>query len=107
MSSGELANQSFISQYRQASTVLSVGSIRQQFSIRGNIEMSLFSSAFIRDVANHLAVGNEGVSDEDYLPDVQFVNGAYLFLASEKGERILLENFKTQRYCVLVYQSFI
>ena len=35
--------------------------------------------------------------DEGDPPDVQFVNSCYLFLASEKGEKILRENYETQR----------
>ena len=77
--------------YKRASTGLSVGSIRQQFSIDGNIEMSLFSSGFIRNVGEYLSI--EGDEDE---ADVQFVNSGYLFLATESGVPILRENHSLQ-----------
>ena len=31
-------------------------------------------------------------------PDVQFVEGGYLFLASNEGEQTMRENFETQRF---------
>ena len=57
--------------------------------------MSMYSCDFIRDIVEHLGV--EG-SDP---PDVQFVEGGYLFLASSEGEGILRENHGMQR-CVCV-----
>lgn len=77
-------------QYEQASTPLSVGSIRQQFSIPANIQLSMYSSHFIQNIATHLLV--EG-SDP---PDVQFVPGSYVFLATAEGEKNLRENHRTQ-----------
>ena len=78
-------------QYEEASTPLSVGSIRQQFSLKENIQMSLHSHAFIKNIPQHLHVdGNDP-------PDVQYVDGSYLFLASERGEKILRENYEIQR----------
>jgi len=74
--------------------VLSVGSIRQQFSVEGNVQMSMYSSNFIKEIGKHLQV--EGCDP----PDVQFVEGGYLFLASELGEDVMRENFETQRYPV-------
>ena len=35
--------------------------------------------------------------DGDDPPDVQFVDSCYLFLASQRGERTLRENYETQR----------
>ena len=80
-----------IFQYERAATVLSVGGIRQQFSTRGNIEMSMYSCDFIKNIGQHL-----GIEGEDP-PDVQFVEGGYLFLASQAGERVLRENCALQR----------
>lgn len=37
-------------QYSRASTVLSVGGIRQQFSVPENIQLSLFSIEFLRNI---------------------------------------------------------
>eukprot|EP00731_Ephydatia_muelleri_P015192 Em0008g912a len=82
--------------YTRASTVRSVGSIRQQFSVRGNIKMSLHSVGFIKELAKHLGVEGE------VPPDVQFVEGGYLFLASEGGEQTLRDNFETQSLKFLI-----
>ena len=43
-------------QYTQAATVLSVGGLRQQFSLEENIEMSLFTADFIRNIKEHLSI---------------------------------------------------
>ncbi|XP_032328267.1 FAD-dependent oxidoreductase domain-containing protein 1 isoform X2 [Camelus ferus] len=76
--------------YSQASTVLSVGGIRQQFSLPENIQLSLFSVEFLRNI-NYLAV----VDDPPL--DLQFNPSGYLFLASEKGAATMENNVKVQR----------
>ena len=76
--------------YTRASTVLSVGGLRQQFSLPENIQMSLYGAEFLRKSSELLAVG--GVK----APDVQFQPHGYLFLASEKGAQQLAENHKLQ-----------
>jgi sarcosine oxidase len=76
--------------YAEASTALSVGSVRQQFSTPENIHMSLFGAAFIARIGEHLAVEGEA-------PEVGWHDGAYLFLASEKGRPILEANHAVQR----------
>ncbi|KAM9299097.1 FAD-dependent oxidoreductase domain-containing protein 1 [Gastrophryne carolinensis] len=77
--------------YSRASTVLSAGGIRQQFSRPENIQMSLFGAHFLRNINEYL-----GVVGEDAI-DVQFNPSGYLFLASEKGAEVLQENHKIQR----------
>ncbi|GLH06196.1 FAD oxidoreductase [Gryllus bimaculatus] len=77
--------------YTSASTVLSVGGIRQQFSVPESIQMSLFGAEFLRNVKKHLYV--EGHDP----PDVQFTPTGYLFLATEKGATQLEENYKLQQ----------
>ncbi|XP_040182120.1 FAD-dependent oxidoreductase domain-containing protein 1 [Rana temporaria] len=77
--------------YSQASTVLSAGGIRQQFSRPENIEMSIFGAHFLRNINDYL-----GVMNEDPI-DIQFNPSGYLFLSSEKGAEILEQNYKTQR----------
>nr|KAF6311756.1 FAD dependent oxidoreductase domain containing 1 [Pipistrellus kuhlii] len=77
--------------YSQASTGLSVGGIRQQFSLPENIQLSLFSVDFLRNINEYLAVVN------DPPLDVQFNPSGYLFLASEKGAAIMENNVKVQR----------
>ena len=53
--------------------------------------MSMYSCDFVKNIGQHL-----GIEGEDP-PDVQFVEGGYLFLASEAGEEIMRENYVTQR----------
>jgi FAD-dependent oxidoreductase domain-containing protein 1 len=65
--------------YAQASSALSAGSVRQQFSQPVNIAMSLFGHAFLAQ-----------------LPQVGLVNKGYLFLASAAGQAVLRENYVTQ-----------
>ncbi|XP_065737540.1 FAD-dependent oxidoreductase domain-containing protein 1 isoform X7 [Phocoena phocoena] len=77
--------------YSQASTVLSVGGIRQQFSLPENIQLSLFSVEFLRNINEYLAV----VDDPPL--DLQFNPSGYLFLASEEGATIMENNVKVQR----------
>ncbi|XP_017106978.2 FAD-dependent oxidoreductase domain-containing protein 1 [Drosophila bipectinata] len=71
--------------YTSASTVLSVGGVRQQFSLAENIQMSLYGYDFIVNSQKHL-----GDVDVCYQP-----NG-YLILASDKGADILAQNSKLQ-----------
>jgi len=77
--------------YAEASTALSVGGIRQQFSLEENIRMSLFGAEFLRNIKQHLSV--EGHDP----PDVQFTPYGYLLLATEKGAQQLEENACLQR----------
>jgi glycine/D-amino acid oxidase-like deaminating enzyme len=76
--------------YKMASTPLSVGSIRQQFSIEGNVRMSQYSADFIKNVDTHLSVPGEDPAD------CSFVEGGYLFLASDAGLPTLKENHALQ-----------
>ncbi|XP_034539715.1 FAD-dependent oxidoreductase domain-containing protein 1 [Notolabrus celidotus] len=77
--------------YSRASTVLSAGGIRQQFSLPENIHLSLASAHFMRNINEHL-----GVLNEDPV-DLQFNHSGYLFLASEDVAHIMEENYNTQR----------
>ncbi|KAG7484488.1 hypothetical protein MATL_G00049910 [Megalops atlanticus] len=78
--------------YSQASTVLSAGGIRQQFSLPENIYLSMESADFMRNINEHLSVLN------DDPVDLQFNHSGYLFLASENGAAIMEENYSTQRH---------
>uniref|UniRef100_A0A1A9W064 FAD-dependent oxidoreductase domain-containing protein 1 n=1 Tax=Glossina brevipalpis TaxID=37001 RepID=A0A1A9W064_9MUSC len=71
--------------YERASTVLSVGGLRQQFSLPENIEMSLFGAEFMREIKNHLGD-----------VELNFTPHGYLTLASEQGAEILKRNSKLQ-----------
>ncbi|CAL8364593.1 unnamed protein product [Lota lota] len=77
--------------YSQASTVLSAGGIRQQFSLTENIQLSLASADFLRNVNDHLGVLNQEAVD------LQFNHSGYLFLAKESVAHIMEENYSTQR----------
>ena len=74
--------------YSRASTPRSVGSIRQQFSLPENIQLSSYSFEFLRNINRHLKV------DESI--DIGLVEGGYCFLATEKGRQVLLENYSVQ-----------
>lgn len=108
-------------QYSQASTVLSVGGIRQQFSLPENIRLSLQSAAFLRTINVSLGDGSTvgGCLSEEshsypfltvlfppqehlWVPneppiDLQFQPSGYLFLASEYGAATLEAGVKVQR----------
>lgn len=72
--------------YQQASTCLSVGGLRQQFSIVENIQMSLYGADFMRNIKEHLG--------DDVA--VNFTPYGYLMLASEQGAEQLMENSRLQ-----------
>lgn len=75
--------------YRNCSTTLSAGSIRHQFSTPENIRISLFGTRFLREAGERLAVDGES-------PEIGFVEGGYLFLASEAGRPALERNHQLQ-----------
>ncbi|NXB94217.1 FXRD1 protein, partial [Vidua chalybeata] len=77
--------------YSRASTVLSAGGIRQQFSLRENIQMSRFSASFLRDINEYLGVPNEPPID------IQFQPSGYLFLASPQNAAALEATVQFQR----------
>lgn len=76
--------------YARCSTTRSAGSIRQQFSTPGNIEMSKFGAHFLKHIGDYLAVDGEA-------PAVSFHERGYLFLAGEAGRAILERNHAIQR----------
>ncbi|KAK3087818.1 hypothetical protein FSP39_011030, partial [Pinctada imbricata] len=104
--------------YTQSSSMLSVGGIRHQFSLPENIQMSLFTTEFLRNIKLHLSlfgwcevlltlalnevtsqcrkIENLGYIDEDP-PDVQFNHHGYMFLATEEKADRLQELVEMQR----------
>jgi FAD-dependent oxidoreductase domain-containing protein 1 len=77
--------------YRASSTTLSAASIRLQFSTELNIEISQFGVRLIKHLDEWLGVpGQPPLS-------IDFVEGGYLFLASEAGLPILEHNHAVQR----------
>lgn len=77
--------------FRTSSTTLSAASIRLQFSTPLNIEISRFGVEVIRHPATWLGVDGEAA------PEVDFVEGGYLFLATAAGLPILESNHAVQR----------
>jgi hypothetical protein len=78
--------------------MLSAGGIRHQFSRGVNVEMSQYGSEFLASVPERMRID----ASHD-APDIQFVEGGYLFLASHKNVQILYDNYETQRYVVLAF----
>ncbi len=64
--------------YLRASSALSASSIRQQFSVPINIQLSQASLAFYRNIGDELAVATEH-------PDIGLVEPGYLYLATADG----------------------
>jgi FAD-dependent oxidoreductase domain-containing protein 1 len=79
------------SNYTQAATVLSVGGVRQQFSLPENIQMSMYGCEFLRDAHRNLSVLGQDPPQVNYNPH------GYLFLATEEGAAQLEENHQQQR----------
>ncbi len=75
---------------RQASSALSAGSIRQQFSQPINVRMSRFGHDFIQQVSQGLGPQAEPL-------DLGFRPGAYLFCATAAGAPVLQANHQAQR----------
>ena len=76
--------------FRTSSTTLSAASIRLQFSTPLNIEISRFGIDLIKHLDRFLAVDGE-------VPEVDFVENGYLFLATEAGLANLEHNHAIQR----------
>ena len=77
--------------FRTSSTTLSAASIRLQFSTPLNIEISRFGVALIKHLDAWLGL------DGQPPPEVDFVEGGYLFLATAAGLPILESNHAVQR----------
>lgn len=76
--------------YRTSSTTLSAASIRQQFSTPLNIRISQFGIELLRDPGAWLAVDGQAP------PEIDLVEGGYLFLATEAGRATLEANHALQ-----------
>lgn len=83
--------------YQTSATTLSVGGLRQQFSLWENIEIGKYARDFMRGYP-HSMFGDLEVSESN-LPEVKFQPHGYLFLASESGYDILKGNHDTQVRC--------
>jgi sarcosine oxidase len=76
--------------YATASTTLSAASVRQQFSTPVNIQMSQFAIQVLRHPDWWFPL-------LDPVPEFGFVEGGYLFLATEAGAPTLVSNHEIQR----------
>jgi glycine/D-amino acid oxidase-like deaminating enzyme len=74
----------------RASSALSAGSIRQQFSNAINVRMSQFGQQLMADAQDWLGVDGEPV-------DLAYVASGYLFLATAAGAAVLQANHAVQR----------
>ncbi|HYM52757.1 MAG TPA: FAD-binding oxidoreductase, partial [Candidatus Dormibacteraeota bacterium] len=77
--------------YRTSSTALSAASIRLQFSTPLNIEISRFGVQLLKQPEAWLGVAGGPA------PEVDFVEGGYLFLATSAGLATLEHNHAVQR----------
>ncbi len=76
--------------FAHASTSLSSGSIRNQFSNPINVQIGQFGTRFIREFAETMEVDGDK-------PDLGFQEGGYLFLASTEEQALTLrENHEVQ-----------
>jgi glycine/D-amino acid oxidase-like deaminating enzyme len=76
--------------YQKSASALSAGSIRQQFSQRVNIEISLYGIGFLRTIGERLAVGGDR-------PDIGLREGGYLYLGGDEARSVFAENNAIQR----------
>ncbi len=76
--------------YANCATTRSAASIRHQFSTPENIRMSMFGTAFLRRVDEHLAVDGD-------VPAIGLHEAGYLFLATPTGQAVLASNHRVQR----------
>ena len=76
--------------YAEASTTLSSGGIRQQFSTPENIQICQFGVEFIKSAHQHLSVDGEA-------PQIGFVEAGYLFIANDGGVPVMRSSHQIQR----------
>ncbi|XP_045196950.2 FAD-dependent oxidoreductase domain-containing protein 1-like [Mercenaria mercenaria] len=79
--------------YTRASSMLSAGGIRHQFTIPENVQMSMFTSEFLKQYKEHLSVYGQDP------PEVCFHHQGYLFLAPPDRVEFLESCVDMQRKC--------
>jgi len=75
---------------QDSATLRSVGGLRTQFSEASNVQLSMLTANFMRNLNAQLST----YGDDDL--DVQFHSHGYLMLATSNGVKRLLENYETQ-----------
>lgn len=76
--------------YEKASTVLSVGGIRRQFSTEVNVRICQYSLSFYREFSERMEVDGER-------PEIDFKPRGYLFLGNERNWPLLVKHQAFQR----------
>jgi len=76
--------------YERASTVLSVGGIRRQFSTEVNIRICQYSLSFYKEFGERLEIDGQR-------PEIDFKPRGYLFLGNEKNWPLLVKHQAFQR----------
>lgn len=88
--------------YARASAPRSAGGIRQQFSLRANVELSIYGIEFLKRTLGELCEGT------DVDTDVQFRENGYLILATPgSGEATLRENVAVQHAAGATWVSML
>jgi len=84
--------------YRNSTSTQGLGSLRQQYSLPENIEMSLFGADFMRNIERLLAIPAPEDHEDDFfnLPEVKLQPHGFLTLADEAGYDRLKETHKAQ-----------
>ena len=90
--------------YQSASALVSAGGIRQQFSLKENVQMSMYGRDFLRQAGEMLtptAIIEKSMEDhngeKDGIVDVQFQEHGYLFLTTNNtGKKTMIENYQAQ-----------
>ena len=76
--------------YQYASTALSLGGVRVQFSLRENILVSLYAQQVLEHFEEEMAVDGER-------PDISYRQAGYLFLIDSAGENVARSSLILQR----------
>eukprot|EP00759_Apiculatamorpha_spiralis_P040550 PhF_6_TR39089/c0_g1_i2/m.58502/K18166/FOXRED1; FAD-dependent oxidoreductase domain-containing protein 1 len=88
--------------YKHASSPLAVGGIRYQFSNKENVEICRYSSLFLQQISQHLAV------QPGEFVDINYHQNSYMFLVGDAPNAamggatvsaVVSENLATQRAC--------
>ena len=81
------------SRYTRNSAVLSAGGMRQQFSLKENIELCMYSHKFLGEI-------EQRANEDSDKATVQFKRNGYFFMAStNEGKDILATNVALQHAC--------
>lgn len=77
--------------YSRASSMLSVGGLRHQFTLPENVQLSMYTTEFLKTYKEHLGFLNQDP------PEIQFHYHGYLFLVPEERVPFLEECVNMQR----------